>query len=77
MRAAAVEMQVSDLWKARRMLVHEVRAANAEIDALAERNAKLSLKLSGVVGQLPDQTYQRLSKRFSALPNPPGRSPPQ
>jgi CRP-like cAMP-binding protein len=77
MRAAAVEMQVDDLWKTRRGLVKDVNAAKADIHALAEHNAKLNTKLSGVVEQLPDQVYQRLSKRYSALPNPPGRSPPQ
>ena len=51
MRAAAVEMQSSDLWKARRKLAEEVNIANNEIQTLKEDLANLNTKLSNVAQQ--------------------------
>ena len=62
MRAAAVEMQVKDLWKSRRKLVRDVQAAKGDIETLAEDNAKLIKKLSGVTYTLetqPEHANQR------------------
>ena len=52
MRAAAVEMQIKDLWKGRRKLVHDLLTAKDEIGALVEDNAKLKKAFGTAVSRI-------------------------
>ena len=58
MRAAAVEMQIKDLWKGRRKLVRDLLTAKDEIGALVEDNAKLKKRFDTLDSQ-PEHAHSR------------------